>query len=180
MRYNVDRVKVLPKEERRAQLKFRDTVRPGTEYVYSVIDENYRQPYRWDFLVRVPDAGDQSIEVRPAVVPNVKAWAGLERRALMFQRATLGGHRGQWYCKVALADVSGARTRMEASSEQRADLPYWFRGLLPRMRTKESVRRTRGTDRNALVITVPPGDHALMIRIFLAAKAWVLKEKFQL
>ena len=47
------------------------------------------------------------------------------------------------------------------------------------MRSKESNRRTRGTDNRSLVITVPTDDHEQMIALFLAAKAWVLKERFR-
>ena len=38
----------------------------------------------------------------------------------------------------------------------------------------------RGTDSDSLVITVPAGDHQQMIALFLATKAWVLKERFRL
>jgi hypothetical protein len=177
MRYDVARVHVMLKEERRTHLKFRDASVPATEYVYTVLDENYSQPARWDFLVRVPDTSTASTEVRPAMVPNVREWAGLDRKALMFQRATLGKHRGDMYCKVAVSDVSGEKTRIEAKDKTR--LPYWFRAFGSRLRTKDSVRTTRGTDADALVVTVPRDDHAMMIRVFLAAKAWVLKEDFQ-
>jgi hypothetical protein len=46
------------------------------------------------------------------------------------------------------------------------------------MRSKEAIRHTRGTDGDSLVITVPADDHQQMIALFLAAKAWVLKENF--
>jgi hypothetical protein len=168
----------MTKEERRSHFKFRDRSLPGTEFVYTVMDENYPHPYRWEFLVRVPDAVAESTEVRPAVVPNVREWAGLDRRALMFQRATRGRHRGDMYCKVAVSDVSGDRTRIEMKDKKQ--LPYWLRALGSRLRTKDTVRPTRGTDADALVVTVPRDDHAMMIRVFLAAKAWVLKEAIQL
>ena len=48
------------------------------------------------------------------------------------------------------------------------------------MRSKDDVRRTRGTDSDSLVITVPADEHQQMIALFLAAKAWVLKERFYL
>jgi hypothetical protein len=48
------------------------------------------------------------------------------------------------------------------------------------MRSKEAVRHTRGTDSDSLVIIVDPDDHQRMVALFLAAKAWVLKERFQL
>ena len=111
-------------------------------------------------------------------MPNVRAWAGMDRRALMFERVTMGRYRGAFYCKVALADPTGQRTRVIARVDERARLPYWFRSLRTRMRSKEAIRRTRGTDGDALVIVVAPNDHRQMIALFLAAKAWVLKERF--
>jgi hypothetical protein len=48
------------------------------------------------------------------------------------------------------------------------------------MRSKDAVRHTRGTDGDSLVIIVDPADHRQMVALFLAAKAWVLKEGFQL
>jgi hydrogenase maturation factor len=45
-----------------------------------------------------------------------------------------------------------------------------------RMRRKQNVRPTKGTDGDALVVLVQPGDHAAMIRLFFATKVWVLKE----
>jgi hypothetical protein len=38
------------------------------------------------------------------------------------------------------------------------------------------VKPTRGTDANALVVLVPAGDHAAMIRMFFATKVWILSE----
>ena len=179
-RYRLDRVRAELKTERRSRWKIRkDPLISGTEYVYSVVDDNYSQRNAWEFLVRVPSARAGSIEVRPSVVPNVGAWAGLDRRALMFERATMGRYRGSSYCKVALADSTGGRTRLIARADERDRLPYWFRPLKTRMRVKQAVRRTRGTDGESLVITVPTEDHEQMIAMFLATKAWVLKEKFR-
>jgi hypothetical protein len=81
---------------------------------------------------------------------------------------------------VALADPSGERTRLIARIDEKDKLPYWFRSLRARMHSKESIRPTRGTDSDSLVITVPPDDHQQMIALFLATKAWVLKERFRL
>lgn len=179
-RYRLERVDAELKTERRTRWKIRDDPPvAGIEYVYSVTDDNYAQRNVWEFLVRVPDARNGSIEVRPSVVPNVRVWAGMDRRALMFERVTRGRYRGACYCKVALADPSGERTRLIARVDEREKLPYWFRSLRTRMRSKEAVRPTRGTDRDSLVITVPPDDHQQMIALFLAAKAWVMKERLR-
>jgi hypothetical protein len=178
-RYRLERVDAELKTERRSRWKIRDDPPvPGIEYVYNVTDDNYTQRNSWEFLVRVPDARGGTIEVRPSVVPNVRAWAGMDRRALMFERVTMGRYRGACYCKVALADSSGERTRLIARVDEKKNLPYWFRSLRGRMRSKAAIRRTRGTDSESLVITVPADDHQQMIALFLAAKAWVLKERF--
>jgi hypothetical protein len=179
-RYRVERVSAELKAERRSRWKIRDSRSfRGTECVYHVTDGNYPQRNSWEFLVRVPDEHGRSIEVRPSVVPNVRAWAGLDRRALLFERVTLGRFRGKCYCKVALADSSGDRTRLIARVDEKHRLPYWFRALRGRMRAKQAIRRTRGTDSQSLVITVPPDDHTQMIALFLASKAWVLKERYR-
>lgn len=178
-RYRLERVHAELTTERRTRWKIReDPLVSGVEYVYKVTDDNYGQRNAWEFLVRVPKARGGSIEVRPSVVPGVRVWEGLDRRALMFERATKGRYRGACYCKAALADCSGARTRLIARVDEKDRLPYWFRSLSARMRPKEAVRHTRGTDGNALVIIVPADDHQQMIALFLAAKAWVLKERF--
>ncbi len=180
-RYRLDRVSASPKANRRSRWKIRDDPpSSGVEYIYTVTDMNYTQRNSWEFLVRVPDDRDDAVEVRPSVVPNVRVWAGLDRRALMFERVTMGRHRGNSYCKVALADPTGQRTRLIARADERDWLPYWLQPLKARMRSKEDVRRTRGTDAHSLVIAVPADDHEQMIALFLALKAWVLKERFQL
>jgi hypothetical protein len=179
-RYRIERVKTELKAERRSRWKIRtDPMVAGTEYVYLVTDENFSRHNSWEFVVRVPKARGGSIEVRPSVVPTVRAWAGIDRRALMFERVTKGKNRGDCYCKLALADPTGERTRLIARVDEKKRLPYWFRSLSGRMRSKEAIRHTRGTDSKSLVMIVPPDNHEEMIALFLAAKAWVLKERFR-
>jgi len=60
--------------------------------------------------------------------------------------------------------------------EERHQLPAWFDALQGRMRLKQNVRPTKGTDGHSLVVLVPAHDHAAMIRLFFATKIWVLKE----
>jgi hypothetical protein len=180
-RYRLERVDLALKTDRAARWKIREEplVR-GTEFVYQVIDGNYAQRNEWEFLVRVPRKRGSSIEVRPSFVPPVKAWQGMERRALMFEAVRRGRNIGDCYCKVALADPVGERTRLIARVDEKRKLPYWLKPLKSRMRSKEAVRHTRGTDSDALVIIVSPEDHQQMVALFLAAKAWVLKERFRL
>ena len=177
IRYRLDRVQVWPGEARPATWTFAGEAMAGTEYGYSVRDENFRSRNEWEFVVRVPRGRDERIEVRPRVTPNVKVWAELPDRSLTFARATKGPARGKWYCQVALADPTGVRSRDIVRADQRPLLPRWFDALRSRMRIKEKVRPTRGTDGKALVVLVPPGAHEWMIRLFFATKVWVLKEK---
>ena len=101
-------------------------------------------------------------------------------RSLTFSRATKGEARGKWYCKVALADPTGAKSRDVIRGDQRGELPPWFDALKGRMRTKQNVRPTKGNDGEDLVVVVAAQDHAAMIRLFFATKVWVLKEGFSL
>jgi hypothetical protein len=152
----------------------------GIEQTYAVRDENFRSRNEWEFVIRIPRDRDERIEVRPRTTPNVKAWAELPDRSLTFSRATKGPARGKWYCQVALADPTGHKSRDIVRGDERRLLPRWFDALKGRMRLKEKVRTTRGTDGQALVVLVPAGDHVSMIRLFFATKVWILKERFAL
>jgi hypothetical protein len=192
-RYRLDQVVVEPGEERRAKWTFakggRQAPVRGTEHIYTVTDGNLAGRNKWEFLVRVPDAPDGRVEVRPRTTPPIHTWKALTYRSLQFQKATKGEARGKRYCKVSLAvppagrakdDPRGSRTKDVIRGDQRHDLPKWFESLQGRMRTKERVRSTRGTDGNTLVILVNPDDHTMMIRLFFAMKAWILKEGIEL
>jgi hypothetical protein len=152
----------------------------GTEQSYSVRDANFPSRNQWEFLVRTPNARDGRIEVRPRTTPNVKVWAELPDRSLTFTRATIGDARGKWYCKVALADPTGKRSRDVVRGDERNELPPWFDTLKGRMRLKQRVRTTKGNDGEDLVVLVGPDDHEAMIRLFFAMKVWVLKERISL
>jgi hypothetical protein len=178
-RYRLERVSLTLKTDRPARWKIREE--PLVRHRVRVPGpENYAQRNEWEFLVRVPKKKGSSIEVRPSSVPAVKIWNGMDRRALMFERIRRGRNAGDCYCKVALADPAGERTRLIARVDEKTRLPYWLKALKSKMRSKEAVRHTRGTDRDSLVIIVDPDDHQQMVALFLAAKAWVLKERFQL
>jgi hypothetical protein len=149
----------------------------GTEFRYSVVDENSSARNSWLFTVRVSSNRTKYIEVRPSEHPNLKAWAELHDRSLLFARATRAYYSGWYYCQVALADPTGERTRRIVSRGGRSQLswlgiPSW------RYRLKATVRPTRGTDGDAQVLIVGARDHATMIRFFFAMKVWVLKEGF--
>ena len=179
-RYQLERVTVWPGERRPATWTFGGSPVSGTEQAYAVRDENFPSRNEWEFVVRIPASRNDRIEVRPRITPNVKAWAELPDRSLTFTRATKGDARGKWYCPVALADPTGARSRTVVRADQRELLPKWFDEVRRRMRIKEKVRNTRGTDGQALVLLVDPDDHATMIRFFFATKVWIMKERIAL
>ena len=152
----------------------------GTELTYVVIDRNLTGNNNWEFLVRTPDDSKGRIEVRPRTTPPQKAWEELPDRSLTFTPATRGPSRGRWYAQVALADSTGERSRTVVRHSERGRLPHWFKETLGRMKRKETVKLTRGTDSDSLVVLVRAGDYADMIRLFFATKVWVLKEGFTL
>ena len=178
--YRLDRVVVEPGERRPASWTFGGETQQGFEQTYQVTDGNFDGRNQWEFVVRIPKRATDRLEVRPRTTPNVRVWAELPDRSVTFVRGTLGDARGKRYCVVSLADASGERSRAVVRSDQRDDLPAWFDSLRHRMRTKANVKRTRGTDGGALVLLVPEGDHAAMIRLFFALKVWILKEGFEL
>lgn len=191
-RYRLEQVAVEAGEVRRGKWSFakggRQAAVRGNEHLYTVTDGNLTGRNRWEFLVRVPDDSDGRVEVRPRVTPPIQTWKALTYRSLQFQKATKGDARGRLYCKVSLAvpppgrateDPRGTRTKDVIRSDQRSELTKrlpWFDGLRGRMRAKERVRSTRGTDGQVLVVLVAPDDHSLMIRLYFAMKVWVLKE----
>jgi len=179
-RYQLDRVTMVPGEQRASTLTFVGEPMSGTEQAYSVKDGNFPARNLWEFVVRTPSGRDGRVEVRPRTTPNVKVWAELPDRSLTFSRATKGEARGKWYCKVALADPTGAKSRDVVRGDERAKLPRWFDGLKGRMRKKQSVRPTKGNDGEDLVVVVAAQDHEAMIRLFFATKVWILKEGISL
>lgn len=178
--YRLDRVVVERGEALPAQWTFAGTSMSGTEQWYTVTDSNFPSRNTWQFVLRLPKAAADRIEVRPRSTPKVKAWEELTDRSLTFMRTTMPTARGKRYCQVALADSTGAKTKDVVRTDERHLLPKWFELLSGRLRAKESVRRTKGTDGSALVALVQESDHEMMIRLFFAMKVWVLKERFSL
>jgi hypothetical protein len=179
-RYRLDRVQVAPLQSRPASWSFAGTPLRGTELAYAVTDTNFASRNEWEFIVRVPTDKKGRIEVRPRTVPKVKAWDELPDRSLTFSLATRGTSRGKWYGQVALADPAGEHSKSVVHADERTALPHWFTELQARMRRKEAVKPTKGTDANALVILVAAGDYPAMIRLFFATKVWILSERIML
>ncbi|HLB54771.1 MAG TPA: hypothetical protein VJK71_06665 [Gemmatimonadales bacterium] len=175
-RYRLDRIDVAPLGSRPASWTFAGEAVRGMEFSYVALDRNLTTRNHWEFLVRVPEDPKGRVEVRPRTAPAHRAWEELPDRSLTFTPATRGAARGRWYCPVALADPTGERSRTVVRHGERNHLPSWFRDLAGRMRRKETVKVTRGTDSDSLVVLVAPGDYADMIRLFFATKVWILRE----
>jgi hypothetical protein len=79
-----------------------------------------------------------------------------------------------------LAVPSGDASRVIVRGTEKHKLPTWLRRFGWRLKEKNTVRSTRGTDGALLVVLVRPDDHRFMIATFLATKAWVLKRGFAL
>ncbi|MGH7684725.1 MAG: BRCT domain-containing protein, partial [Vulcanimicrobiaceae bacterium] len=103
------------------------------------------------------------------------AWAGLDRRAIAFQRATIGRHTGKVYAKLSIADVKGEKTRHVLRKEEKSVIPRWLREFTPIQKGRAT---SAGLDRKHLVSVVEREDHSRMIRLFLALKAWVLDDGY--
>jgi hypothetical protein len=179
-RYRLDRVIITSLQSRPAAWTFAGSAVRGTEHAYAVVDTNLATRNQWEFIVRVPRERDGRVEVRPRTTPRLKAWAELPDRSVTFSRATRHAASGKWYGQVALADVTGRRSRVVVNTAERHQLPHWFADLAGRMRRKEAVKHTRGTDGNSLVVLIPPGDHQAMIRLYFATKVWILSERISL
>ncbi|HEY3353385.1 MAG TPA: hypothetical protein VGQ83_09065 [Polyangia bacterium] len=148
----------------------------GTQFTYKVEDDNCERDRRWEFVVRVPRAGSSDVIIQPRAVPNRKAWAGLDRRSIVFVRATKHPHRSKLYCKINVADPTGEQTKVGMHRGERTLLPKWFAYFRPHMRLKDTVTTTEGNDQRAQVVLVDPDDHERMIRLFFALKIWILLE----
>lgn len=180
-RYDPELVAVAKeKEVRSAWLSPGGAAVVGTAHLYEVEDGNFDRLNRWIFSVRVPREPRGRIVVSPLIAPGKKAWAGIDRRAVVFVHATRHPYRGHVYCKLNVADPSGARTKIGVARGEKDVLPRWFEPLQSRLRVKETVTTTHGTDRKALVAIVPAGAYETMIRLFFALKVWILQEAIQI
>lgn len=152
----------------------------GTESLYEVKDRNYDRNNRWVFVVQQPHSDKNPIIVRPREWPKKGVWERLWRRSIVFNRARKRGYSGKVYCKMTLADPTGARTKIFVRNVNRKLLPKWFAYFRPAMRRKITVAPTKGKDHDHYVVLVSPEDHAAMVRLFFALKVWVLNESFSM
>jgi hypothetical protein len=178
--YRLERVEVEANGKRPATWSFAGASVRGTEHRYIVTDRNHRSRNQWEFVVRVPNDPYGRIEVRPTNVPNDQAFAELDRRALTFMRGTRPNYTSFRYYQLSLAVPGGTATRDIVHRGEKASLPSWLRKLGWRLRQKQTVRITHGTDGRSFVVLLQPHDHKMMIRLFLATKAWILKRNVSL
>lgn len=178
-KYEPRLVDVNFKEERRSSWKWDGRTIRGMEIMYNVVDWNFDRLNRWEFAVRVPHKLGQVV-AQPQTVPCKKVFAGLERRAIIFQKATKNPYRTRVYCKANLADPSGEKNRLGTSRGERNLLPRWFDYFRPHMRLKNTITTTAGHDSQAQVVTMAHDDHERMIRLFFALRVWVLQENFMI
>lgn len=174
MRYRFEKIQMAPREPRSASWTFAGQPVAGVEYPYALTDRNLSRQNQWEFVVRVPKETKGRIEVRPTRVPDVKAWAGLDRRGLTFMPATRRGYTSYRYCQLSLPAADGTASRHVVHRAEVSRLPYWLRDLKS-LRNKITVTTTRGRDGDTLVVLAPRDDYEAMIRIYVASKAWVLK-----
>ncbi len=177
-RYDIGRVDIRPLDARRATWEWGRKSVTGREFIYEAIDRNFDRLNRWTFIVQVPRNRKERVIVRPREFPPKAAWAGIDRRSIVFARASKNPFRKKLYCKVTLSDPLGGQTKFVARRQERKFLPRWTIKLQPRMRLKRTVASTRGRDGDQYLLLIAPDDHARMIRVFFALKVWVLQEGF--
>ncbi len=150
----------------------------GTEVRYRVCDGNFNRRKTWEIAVRIPNSNDGAM-VQPIKVPALKLLGPLDHSSVLFMPTSRKGYRGWYYCKLFIADASGEKNRKAIPGQKRGKLPKWFKPLLWRVRHKETVAKTAGTDGRSLVVLCRPNDHEKMVQLFLAMRAWVLVARFE-
>jgi hypothetical protein len=176
--FKTDLVRISFVAEERGVWRFGGNVSTGTAFTYDVEDENYWMRNRWQFSVQVPDAWTKGnyINVRPLKVPNRRMWAGLDRRVISLQRATIGRHGGKVYAKLSISDVHGEKTKVVLRKDAKRFMPRWLKSFSPIQ--KQRVSGTDANDGEHLVAVMDRNNHIHMIKLFLALKAWVLDEGY--
>ena len=77
--YRLDRVLVERGEAHAAQWTFAGESMSGTEQWYGVTDGNYPRNNAWEFVLRMPKAAGDRIEVRPRSTPEGQGVVGTDR-----------------------------------------------------------------------------------------------------
>lgn len=176
--YDAKLVDVEFEQEQRCSWKMAGHSIQGIEYRYAVEDRNFDRYNRWAFAIRISKSPNGDIVVLPVEIPSKKVWAGLGQRPIVFVKATKHPFRSMRYCKINLADPTGEKNKVGTRWGDRSSFPKWFDYFRPRMRIKNTVATTEGTDGYAQVVLVKSDDHQRMLRLYFALKVWVLEEGF--
>jgi hypothetical protein len=159
-----------------AHWEFSGRVSHGAVYHYAALDANDEMPLPWWFLLHVPKEFNKGsyLLLQALDYPRTKAWTPIARTVINFAKATMPDYRGMLYAKIRLADPLGSQKYESVAWANRLALPEYVRTF--ELRAKKLVATTRGSDANSLVAVVRRDDHAQMIRLFFATKAWPLRE----
>ena len=111
--YGPMNVEVDSQETRRSSWKWSNQTISGIEYIYDAIDKNFNRLNRWSLSVRVHQDNSRII-VQPQTVPGKQVFAGLERRPVVFIKATKNPFRTLLYCKVNLSDPTWYRATKQS------------------------------------------------------------------
>ncbi len=157
-----------------AHWEFRGKVFHGAIHHYAALDANTIMPIPWWLILCVPrDLRKGGYVLLQALdFPRTEAWTPIARTVINFAKATMQGYRGMLYAKIRLADPMSPQRYENVAWGIRSTLPPYLAGF--RLRAKRKVATTRGSDADSLVAVVPRDDHAGMIRLFFATKAWPL------
>jgi hypothetical protein len=174
-RFDVDRIVISPgRVDEDSFWEFGGNVFRGTVYHYVALDANGKLPRPWWFVLHVPSDWRKGAYVLLQALdyPRTRAWTPVGRTAINFAKATMPKFRGMLYAKVRLADPMGSQKYENVAWAQREVLPGYFAAF--NLRPKRRVATTRGSDGESLVAVMSRDDHAQMIRLYFATKAWPL------
>jgi hypothetical protein len=151
----------------------------GESRTYSTVDYNFSPPAKWTFVVRVPRdlSKGNYIEVRPVDHPPKAYWAGIEQKAITFNKATKVNYRGYVYAKIFLPNLKDKnKNKYGIRRGDRPHLPNHLRKF--KLRLKGTVAGTNAQDYNSQVAVVRRDDYKNMIKLFLSMKAWIMYSGF--
>jgi hypothetical protein len=159
-----------------AHWEFGTRIFHGAVHHYAALDANAPLPVPWWFILNVPRVLRKGgyVLLQAIDYPRTEAWTPVARTVINFAKATMQGYRGMLYAKIRLADPMGAQKYENVTWELRGALPPYLSEFT--LRAKRKVATTRGSDGDSLVAVIPRDDHAQMIRLFFATKAWPLDQ----
>ncbi len=172
---DIDRIVVSRgRVEEDAYWEFMSRRSHGAMHHYTALDANQRMPAPWWFILNVPRElrKGEYVLLQAVDYPRIDDWTPIARTVINLAKATMRGYRGMLYAKIRLADPVGAQKYENVLWEHRHALPPYLKSFT--LCAKKKVATTRGGDAESLVAVMPHDDHAQMIRLFFATKAWPL------